>query len=75
MVPLSRAADVVVASASAAAASPAVQARVKDGAVCVSSLYVVDWLAQPHAGLGAHVLLGSRPSAKVAAAEAARVQG
>lgn len=47
-------------------------ALVAHGALVAGPMYVVDWLAQPKAALGQHMLLGSKAGPALAAAAAAR---
>lgn len=72
VVPLTQAADVVLVAAAAAATTSAVALQVRDGAAAAAALYVVDWLSNPSAPLEGHLLLRSKPGARLAAAERAR---
>jgi hypothetical protein len=45
------------------------------GVPCVSSAYLVDWVAHPWTELGPHRLFGTAPGRKLAALEAARRAG
>ncbi|KAG7673972.1 hypothetical protein Ndes2526B_g02552 [Nannochloris sp. 'desiccata'] len=76
LVPLSQQADIVIAGKNCATSSDSVQKQVKGGAMCVNSMYVVDWLAKPSSNLEEHVLLGGgHKRGRVIAAEAARGAG
>lgn len=72
LVPLSQKADVVIAGENCAKSSDSVQKQVKGGAVCVKSMYIVDWLSKPSSKLEEHVLFGGGHNKAVIAAEAAR---
>lgn len=74
LVPLSRQADVVIAAASIAQSNASVQRQVKGGALCVSSGWLVDWLARPGMSLDCHLLLEgeNRRGPALARAEAER---
>jgi hypothetical protein len=72
VVPLSQQADIVITGKNCATSSNSVQKQVKGGAVCVTSMYIVDWLTKPSSDLEEHVLCGGGQNEAVIAAEAAR---
>ena len=76
LVPLSQQADIIIAGANSAVSSISVQKQVKGGALCVTSMYIVDWLAKPKSNLESHVVVGGdRKGEAVMAAEAIRATG
>lgn len=75
VVALSAPADVLLVSAATAAGSTAAQRQVKAGGAVATAQFVVEWLAHPSASLDQHLLLRSRRSANLAAAEHARSHG
>jgi hypothetical protein len=73
ILPISSQADIVISGKSTSTATSSVQSQLKGGALCVTSMYIVDWLSKPHSNLEEHVLAGGEKKSKaITAAEAAR---
>ena len=75
VVPLHKQADVVVAAASIVSNNAAVQRQIKEGALCVSSGYITDWVARPGLNLECHVLAEGPSGRRAALAHAEAERG